>query len=85
MSTTRQQVKASIIACIADAQAWGLGDGVHAARLAFPGTPESVLWECWAELDGDQVEAWWQSVERTIDGEIIRNAVAAAETKGGAA
>lgn len=75
---TRTQVKAEIIRVIAEAQAAGLGDGVAAASRTFPGIPEGILWECWAELDMDQKEAWWQRVERTIDGEVIRNAVATA-------
>jgi hypothetical protein len=75
-SNTRQQIRAEIIRTIAEAQADGFGDGVAAARMAFPGIPEGILWECWAELDMDQKEAWWQRVERTIDGELIRNAVA---------
>lgn len=72
----RRQVKAQIIKTIADAQASGLGDGVAAARRAYPGTPDSVLYECWADLDQQQEDAWWEHVERTIDGEIIRNAIA---------
>jgi hypothetical protein len=68
-------VKAAIIQTIAEAQARGLGDGVDAARQAFPGTPEAVLYECWWALEDQQVEAWWRSLERTIDGEVIRNAL----------
>lgn len=75
---TRAQVKAEIIRTIAEAQAAGLGDGVDAARRAFPGVPEMILWECWTDLDLQEQEAWWQRVERTIDGEVIRNAVAVA-------
>lgn len=75
-SNTRREVKAEIIRTIAEAQAAGLGDGVATARRAFPGIPEAILWECWAELDMEQQEAWWQAVERTIDGEVIREAAA---------
>jgi hypothetical protein len=76
---TRRQVRAEIIHTIAEAQAAGFGDGVAAARHAFPGIPEAILWECWSELDQDRQEAWWQRIERTIDGEVIRNAVATAQ------
>ncbi|MGH1592383.1 hypothetical protein ACRBEV_33230 (plasmid) [Methylobacterium phyllosphaerae] len=78
-SNTRRQVRAEIIRTLAEAQAAGLGDGVAAARQAFPGIPEAILWECWSELDQEHQEAWWQRVERTIDGEVIRNAVATAQ------
>lgn len=76
-SDTRKQVEAAIIQCIAEAEAQGL-DGVKAATHAFPGTPDTVLWGCWSEWESQRTEAWWQSVERTIDSEVIRNAVAAA-------
>ncbi|KZB99377.1 hypothetical protein AU375_04453 [Methylobacterium radiotolerans] len=79
-SSIRRQVRAEIIRTIAEAQAAGFGDGVAAAREAFPGVPEAILWECWTDLDQDHQEAWWQRVERTIDGEVIRNAVAAVRT-----
>lgn len=74
---TRKQVEAAIIQVIADAEAQGV-DGVTAANRAFPGTPDTVLWGCWSEWESQRTEAWWQSVERTIDGEVIRNAIAEA-------
>lgn len=73
----RKQIEAAIIAVIAEAEEQGL-HGVTAAARAFPGTPSTVLWECWAEWDSNQVEGWWQTVERTIDGEVIRNAITTA-------
>ena len=72
---TRQQVRAEIIRVIAEAQASGR-DGIAVAKATFPGLPETVLWECWTDVEHAQTEAWWQAVERTIDGELIRNAVA---------
>ncbi|NJL06978.1 MAG: hypothetical protein HC900_00970 [Methylacidiphilales bacterium] len=72
----RKEVMAAIINVIAEAESQGK-DGVTAARAAFPGTPEGVLWEAWAEHDTAKIEQWWKAVERTIDGEIIRNALAA--------
>jgi hypothetical protein len=74
MSAIRKQVEAAIIDVIAAAEAQGR-NGVAAARAAFPGVPETVLWECWAEHDHAATEAWWQSVERTIEGEVIRTAL----------
>jgi hypothetical protein len=74
-SDTRRQVEAEIIKAIAEAEARGI-EGVGAARRAFPGVPDSVLYELWAEFDYQRTEAWWQDLERTIDGEVIKNAVA---------
>ena len=74
----RTQVKAAIIATMADAETAGLCP-LTAARDAYPGTPGMVFGECFANLQASQEEAWWQRIERTIDGEIIRNAVANAQ------
>lgn len=76
MSSARQQVKAEIIRMIADAQAAGLGNGVAAVHRAYPDIPEMILWECWTDLDLQRQDAWWETIERTIDGEIIRRAIA---------
>lgn len=84
-SDTRRQVKAEIIQEMAAAHAAGESDVVEAARRAFPGIPDMVLWGCWSEFEDQQTEAWWQRVERTIDGEVIRNAVATVGASGGAA
>ncbi|MDF2809894.1 MAG: hypothetical protein K0S56_925 [Microvirga sp.] len=70
----RKQVLAQIIAVMADADEQGR-DTVEAAKAAFPGTPEDVIWSAWVEFDNAKTEAWWQQVERTIDGEIIRRAL----------
>lgn len=75
-SDTRKQVMAEIIRTMAEAQDTGLGDGIEAARRAFPSVPDVVLYECWTDLDAQRTEAWWQTIERTIDGEVIRNALA---------
>jgi hypothetical protein len=81
-STTRRQVKAAIIDCMVKANAEGR-DEFEAARTEFPGVPVSVLGECAAEADDIEVEAWWRTVERTIDGELIKNAVATTAKKEG--
>ncbi|MCJ2103163.1 hypothetical protein [Methylobacterium sp. E-046] len=74
----RSQVKAAILVTMAEAETAGLCP-VTAARAAYPGTPGMVLGECLADLQASQEEAWWQRVERTIDVELIRNAVAIAQ------
>ena len=73
----RTQVKAAIISTMAEAEKAGRCP-LAAAEAAYPGTPGMVLGECFAEMQMDQEEAWWQRVERTIDGDVIRNAVATA-------
>lgn len=73
----RAQVKAAIIGTMAEAEKAGRCP-LATAEAAYPGTPGMVLGECFAEMQMDQEEAWWQRIERTIDGEVIRNAVAVA-------
>ena len=75
MSDVRKQVMAQIVAFMARAEAGGM-DPYRAAKHAFPGTPASVLGEACAELDHEHTEAWWQSIEKTIDGEVITRALA---------
>ena len=74
MNAMRKQVEEQIIDVIREAEEQG-SDGVAAAMRAFPGTPETVVWGAWSVLEGRKVEGWWQQVERTIDGEIIRHAL----------
>lgn len=76
MTDIRQEVRARIIETMAAARSHGIDD-IAAARRAFPGTPDSVLWACWADLDAAAEEAWWHSIEKTIDGEIVERALAA--------
>lgn len=76
MPNVRQQVMAEIIKIMAEAQARG-EDGFVAARAAFPGVPAMVLGEARAELAIAEEERWWETLERTIDGEVIRTAVTA--------
>ncbi|TXN72957.1 hypothetical protein [Methylobacterium sp. WL6] len=71
---TRTQVLAAIVTCMADAMAQGR-DGFAAAAAEFPGTPGGVLGEAYAVACDAQEEAWWRTIERTIDGEVIREAV----------
>lgn len=75
-SDIRQQVKAQIIKVIAEAEDQGK-DGAKAAIEAFPEVPTPVIYECWADWDHDRTEAWWDSIEKTIDAEIVRNALSA--------
>jgi hypothetical protein len=76
-SQTRKEVMAEIISTMKAAKDRGQ-DEWSAAKRAFPGIPTFVLAEALAEFDASEAEAWWETVERTIDGEIIRNALAKA-------
>ena len=77
MSSIREEVLARIVAVVRVAHESGL-DGVAVARATFPGTPDAVLWEAWATVDSQLIEGWWQSVEKTIDAEIIKLAISKA-------
>lgn len=76
--TVRDQVKAAIIDAMAEADKAGRCP-LAAAEAAFPGTPTVVLGACYGEMLSDDEDAWWKRIERTIDAEVIRNAVAAAQ------
>jgi hypothetical protein len=58
-----------------DAESSGL-DPVKAAQAEFTCTPTEVIYGAWLELESRKTEAWWQSIEKTIDGEIVRAALA---------
>jgi hypothetical protein len=80
-SDIRTQVTAAIADVIREAEAHGR-DGFLAASRAFPGAPGSVIAEVWTGVDLERNEAWWQSVERTIDGELVKRAIATAGQAG---
>lgn len=75
MSTTREQVMHEIATVIRQAQDSGQGDGIAVARSRFPGTPDMILYEAWTNVDLARSEEWWAAVERTIDGEVIRQSI----------
>lgn len=76
-SNTRQQVMAEIIIVGRKAKSQGL-DPWKAIEAAFPGIPTDVTAEAWLDVEEEATEAWLQSVEKTIDAEVIRNALAKA-------
>lgn len=81
MSTIRKEVMAEIVRTMAEAQQRG-DDAMDAARRAFPGIPGMVLGEAYSELAMTEEEAWWTLVEKTIEGELIHRAIAAANPEG---
>jgi hypothetical protein len=82
LNETRKAVLAEIVKVMAAAKARG-DDEMKAARETFPGTPEWVLLDALVRAEADEVERWWQSVERTVDAEVIRKAIAGAGEAGG--
>jgi hypothetical protein len=73
----RLEVKAQIADTFRAAEAQG-NSGWAAVESAFPGIPAEVVAEAWLIVSDEDTAAWWSSVERTIDGELVRTAVAAA-------
>ena len=69
----RKQVMAHILGAMTEADAAG-HDSFAIGRRMFPEVPIEVITEAWLEIENRKVEAWWQSVERTIDGELISRA-----------
>jgi hypothetical protein len=78
--TVRQEVKASIIGVMAEAEKAGRCP-LAAAEAAFPGVPIVVVGACYGEMISDQEDRWWQTVERVIDGELVQRAVTAASVR----
>ena len=74
MTPVRREVFMAIMDVMAAAEEHGL-DPVTAAQRAFPGTPGAVIIQARYLLRQQRTAAWWDSVERTIDGEVIRNAI----------
>ncbi|MBS7696291.1 MULTISPECIES: hypothetical protein [unclassified Chelatococcus] len=74
MSNIRQEVMATLINFMREARAQGLDDW-KAAEQRFPGTPAEVIAEAWGAVNDEEVSRWWASVERTIEGEVVRNAI----------
>jgi hypothetical protein len=42
---------------------------------AFPAVPEYVRFLAEVEFESEELEAWWETLEKTIDGEILRRAI----------
>ena len=70
----KEQVLAQVIEVIKQARANGEPE-MEVIKRTFPGMPEDIYWQAFCALDSAEVDAWWESVEKTIDGEIIKNAI----------
>lgn len=78
-STTSRDIREQVINHMAGVakEATDQGqDGWRAIERAFPGTPTDVIAEAWLRADEGKTEEWWQQVERTIDAEVVKSAVA---------
>ena len=71
---TRKQVMASLIEEADEIMKNG-GDAFSILGERYPGMPTEVVTEAWLEACNRETERWWDSVEKTIDGEIIKNAL----------
>ncbi len=72
---TREQVLAQISEVIAEGMSAGRDPWAY-GREKFPGVPDDVITEAWMRVEDAITEKWWQSIEKTIEGEIIRKALA---------
>lgn len=75
-----RHVRAAVIVFVKERMAetgetspWGMSGAIEAA---FPGIPNDVVWDAIITIDGEAAESWWDSLAKTIDGEIVRNALA---------
>jgi hypothetical protein len=77
----RKQVRSEIIAFMIEAQKKGKHP-FSAAQAAFPAVPAGILGQCLMEADNAEEEAWWEHMERTIEEEVVRNALQKAMKRG---
>lgn len=78
--TRRQKVKKQVTAEIASIMDEAVENGldpIEYAMKTFVTVPEAVIMSAWAEWQAADIEKWWQSLERTIDAEIVRRALEA--------
>lgn len=73
----RKQVEERIIQVLADAEASGLQphEATKLVEQKFAGTPDMVIIKAQVEFNRRKEEAWWQTVENTIEGELIERAI----------
>ena len=69
---TRKEVIDELAKVAAEAMERG-EDGVAAVQAM--GVPMDVAVQAWVIADDARTERWWEAVERTIDGEIIRRVI----------
>ncbi len=77
----RNQVRSEIVAFMTEAEKNGK-DPFNAAKAAFPAVPDGILGQCLMQVGDAEEEAWWGQMERTIDEEVVRNALQKAVKRG---
>ena len=80
--TRREQLKKEVLAAVClhlrTAKAEGK-DHWREVEEAFPDLPQSFRIEACLEIDDEADEAWWDQLEKTIDGEVLRKAIGGPE------
>lgn len=79
----REQLERELLATMCrhlkEAKAGGSINLHDELEKAFPDVPDLVRFEAVVEFESEEVEAWWETLEKTIDGEILRRAIAKPE------
>jgi len=79
MTDIRKEVMATLIDDAVRLDEAGLDCWKDLQRL-HPAVPATVIAQACAEAMHAEEEAWWRTLEKTIGGEIIKNALASAPT-----
>lgn len=75
----RNQIKKEVLATICQHLRTAMAEGKNPwgeVDLAFPSVPMDVRYEAVVIVENEETEAWWDSLEKTIDGEILNRALA---------
>ncbi|MAU97247.1 MAG: hypothetical protein CMP81_15410 [Fulvimarina sp.] len=72
MNQTRKEIMAELVRMAKEATARGES---AFAFLCNKGVPVSIAEEAEWEAGRGEEEAWWQRMERTIEGEVVRKAI----------
>lgn len=76
----RPETKEKVFAALIAAMERGVERGEYpmaAAEAEYPDVPHGVIVEAWCKFDDDMQDRWWDSIEKTIEGEIVRRALKA--------
>lgn len=74
----RQETKDAVIAEIANVAYQAIKKGNNPRKVVdrtFPDVPLMVKVEAMTLAEMQSDDDWWEQVEKTIDGEIVRNAI----------
>jgi len=74
MSRARKEVEAALLAEASQIRKAG-ADHWKEMERRHPNIPLGVIAEICAGADMAADEEWWESIEKTIDGEIVKNAL----------